>query len=154
MSLYQKLKFENSNNIEALEKIEKAAAEAIDYAAQYYEYAVDNTEVNNDGLISLTFHPGQNIEDEAEVVRSQFDSSQTKTLIMNTQKANEIAQKVAAIDARVAAIVEEEGGEIFLRGSFKAKKGTNYKYNLTTGTWVYNNEGYHVENAITSALNA
>lgn len=61
MKRYQHLKIENQYNVENIEKIEAAAAEAIDYAAKYYEHAVEHTTLTDEGFIRLTFAEGQDI---------------------------------------------------------------------------------------------
>lgn len=66
MSLYQKLRFENSNNQENLSLIESAADQAITYTAQHCEYALNKIWVNDDGFLTLDFVPGQKFI-EAEV---------------------------------------------------------------------------------------
>lgn len=68
MKPYARFVFENSNNLDAIKKIEDAASRAIDYARQYYQYAVSNSYLTDDGFLRLTFAEGQNIEDEKEEI--------------------------------------------------------------------------------------
>lgn len=64
MSFYQTIKIENANNVENIKKIEHAASEAIDYAIQYVEHAVSDTNLNDDGIIHLTFVAGQDVDED------------------------------------------------------------------------------------------
>lgn len=93
MTLYAKLRFENNNNVDNLAKIEEAAAAAIDYARRYYEYAVSKSNLNDDGLLQLTFVNGQNInkQDEGEetaAAQRNFDEKFAELINMEYSELN------------------------------------------------------------------
>jgi len=59
-----------------------------------------------------------------------------------------IAERVHQIDGRVSCYVE--GGT--LNGTFRGKQNEDYKYMVTSRTFIFNNEGPNVRKAIEQAI--